>query len=242
MGIRISKDIGYYVSKKNIQSLFVSDYKEILEDLDAEDTKATLFKETVLNLMNTHANTSTALDREVEHSMFYHYIQTFQTMDWTPYKLIKEVYNFDTNHGVLIRTPELVNKSHYDDDIDHYESNGYKFKSKLLHQSIYPCSGFIFKGSEDPKILNKLNHYLNKPIQKGAVIQGNIINSLLYILYGKTFDGQKFYKQVVATGAFHPNVEPLAWVIAKASGILLDSVDEIQFRTTMEPSIITTWG
>lgn len=243
MGIRISKDIGYYLPKKMVKSILKKNYRDILEELDYEDNKKTSFKEEVMRMMKNHADMSDAPDAKKESQMFFYAINN-KEYNWEPTDLIRQVFNCDDEHGVLFRTPEFVNKSRHDDDIDYYEEDGIiKFKARLLNRSIYPCSGFIFKGSEDQTIVDCLKSpEEKKEIKPGVVVDGNVINTLLYMLHKKTFDGASFYKELRKTQAFHPNVEPLAWVIAKASGILLDSVNEMQFRTTVEPAIITTWG
>lgn len=243
MGIRISKDIGYYLPKKMVKSILKKNYRDILEELDYEDNKKASFKEEVMRMMKNHAELSDAPDAKKEAHMFFYAINNNE-YNWEPTDLIRQVFNCDDEHGVLFRTPEFVNKSRHDDDIDYYEEDGIiKFKARLLNRSIYPCSGFIFKGSEDQTIVDCLKSLEEKKeIKPGVVVDGNVINTLLYMLHKKTFDGASFYKELRKTQAFHPNVEPLAWVIAKASGVLLDSVNEVQFRTTVEPAIITTWG
>jgi hypothetical protein len=243
MGIRISKDIGYYLPKKIAKSILKKNYRDILEELDYEDNKRASFKEDVMRLMKNHDKLSDAHDAEKESRMFYYSIHNAE-YDWNPVDLIQTVFNCDDEHGVIFKTPELVKKSHFDDDIDYYEADGIiKFKVKLLNRPIYPCSGFIFKGTDNQKIVDYFKRFEDKQtLKQGVVIEGNQINSLLYVLNQKSFEGATFYKKLKETKAFHPNVEPLAWIIAKASGILLDSVSEIQFRTTVEPAIITTWG
>ncbi len=243
MGIRISKDIGYYLPKKMVKAIMKKGYKDILEELDYEDDKKAAFKKEVMRMMKNHAELSDAPDAEKESHMFYYPINNAE-YDWDPVNLIQTVFNCDDEHGIIFKTPELVKKSHFDDDIDYYEADCIiKFKAKLLNRPIYPCSGFVFKGTDNPKIVDYFKRFEDKQsLKPGVVIEGNQINSLLYILHQKTFEGATFYKKLRETKAFHPNVEPLAWVVAKASGILLDSVNEVQFRTTVEPAIVTTWG
>ncbi len=244
MGTRISKNIGYFLHKKQSKLLLKRNHKKILEALDYDDEKQKAFVEKIMEMMKNHEQLSTAPDAKIEGHMFFTYIHD-KDYKWTSYELIRLVYNLDNYHGLLFRTPELVKKGHFDDDIDYYENvhNNFKFKSLLINQPIYPLSGFIFKGTDNPKIIEFLERFKEeKQVKRGGIVQGNILNSLLYILYGKSFDSKDFYSKVRETGAFHPNTDPLVWIIAKASGILLDSVDEIQFRTTIEPAIVTTWG
>lgn len=243
MGIRISKDIGYYLPKKILKSIIKPKYQDILEDLDMDEEKAEKFKSDVQYLMENHATLSSSIDAEVESHMLYYAIHN-KEYDWTPTDLVRTVYNCDDEHGLMFRTPELVKKSHFDDDIDYYESvDHFKFKALLLNRPIYPVSGFIFKGTSNQEILDYFKRFDDKKeLIQGMVVEGNRLNTLLYILNQKSFEGGKFYKEVRKTNAFHPNVEPLAWIIAKASGILLDNVDEFKFRTTVEPAIVTTWG
>jgi len=173
----------------------------------------------------------------------FSYYKGNKDYSWKPLELISTIMNCDSYKGILFRTPDLLKKEHFDDDIDYYENTHYKFKAKILKQPLYPTSGFLYKSNENKQIEKLLTRYLpDKKISRGLIVDSQVMTSVLYILYQKSFGSSLVYKAIRETKVFHPNVEPLVYLIAKASGILLDYVDEITFRTTVEPAIITTWG
>lgn len=83
MGIRISKDIGYYLPKKIAKSILKKDYRDILEELDYEDDKKAAFKAELMRLMKNHDKLSDSPDAEKESRMFYYSIHNAE-YDWNP--------------------------------------------------------------------------------------------------------------------------------------------------------------
>jgi hypothetical protein len=166
---------------------------------------------------------------------------------WSAIELISKIFNYDTFKGILFSTPDLLKNNHFDDTIDYYEANSMNFKIQNLLQPIYPISGFIYTGGlENTNAGDFLNDFFkdeNKSLRKGTIVDNQLINTVIHITDGKINNNkQKYLKQIQNTKSFHPEVDPLAFLIAKASGILNANLSEYDFRTNVHPSIITSWG
>ena len=245
MGIRISKSIGYFADKEQVEELFKPNYEEILENLDYEETAAKEFKEKVLYNIKHHKTLSNAPDAEMVSLILNIYAKEKK---WEPLSLIRQIYNLDDYHGFLFLTPCLLKKHRHDNDIDYYENDSSKcqFIKNILNCPIYPVTGFLYKGKIEeyyPEVLkNAAVYFEEENIVSGSVVDSHLLSVIMYLIYNKRFDDNSYYKAIKDTNIFHPNVDPLAYIIAKSSGILKDEINEITFRTTVEPAIITTWG
>ena len=134
MGIRIHKDIGYYLPKKHFSKVMNKKFRKIMDDeyyLSQEQLES-ISKELDLIMVE--------LDRE---SIFSKYQMTeILKKDKVEFRdFLRNVFDYDTEKGLLFLTPDLAKSCRWDDLIDFYENNtNYQFKIQFLKKPIYPLS------------------------------------------------------------------------------------------------------
>lgn len=226
MGIRISKNIGYFLTNKQSKQILVKDYPEVIDsfqDIKPEQLKNELLKEL--------ENYSSSLQNEYVDKIYLKYV--INNAVWDAEELISTSYNYDTPKGILFQTPELHKQRRYDDNIDYYENPDMKYSSNAFFRPIYPLAGYVYLG--------ETIQFLDKTITKGTLISPEYVSPLLRKLQGKTEDKySSFIKQVKNSKLFTPQTDPLIYLMAKILKII--NTDEFTFRTTIQPSIITDWG
>lgn len=242
MGTRIVKYIGYHLNTNKIKDILVYNFKEILEDYDYNQNKEVeAFRERLNNLVNDY-NKQSKLKNDLQHILMSYHMNDMP--DLSPNQLIVELLNFDTEHGILFLTPELLKKKRFDDLIDYYENvNDINFKSQLLNSAIYPLNGWIYSKEIDDFVPDDFKEEFNKlNLKVGDVVTSDNMHWLMVYYYGKTKDGVDYFMDIKKTTFFHPNIDPLVFLIAKAAGVLKEDVSELMFNTAVEPSIVSVWG
>ena len=232
MGIRIKKQIGYFLSKKELAFLFVSKYKKIIENLDADDKKEEEFFTSLISMMSEHKNKQGKEDVFVAFHLKDEYSKTFKDKTIRAYQLIGELMFCDTSKGVFICSIEQHEKSRYDDLIDYYE-NSMTENVKYINRPIYPMTGYVYQGG--------LTQYPN--LMKGEILDGTQAWIAIKADSAKQKnDLQKHSNEVVKGGYFTPSIEPLIYMIAKSAKVLKEDVTKEQFEAVIKPVIATTWG
>lgn len=232
MGIRIKKQIGYFLSKKELAFLFVSKYKNIIENLDADDKKEEEFFTSLIDMMAEHKNKQGKEDFFIAFHLKDEYTKAIKDKTIHAYQLIGELMFCDTSKGVFICSIEQHEKSRYDDLIDYYE-NSMTENIKYINRPIYPMTGYVYQGG--------LSHYPN--LVKGEILDVTQAWVTLKADGDKQKnDPQKHSDEVVKGGYFTPNIEPLIYMIAKSAKILKEGVTKEQFEAVIKPVIATTWG
>jgi hypothetical protein len=154
MGIRIKKQIGYFMSTKELKALFVSDYKEVIENLDAEDEKEAEFFANLFSMMANHKDKRGEIDGLMALYFKEQYEEAFKAKKLRAYELIGEMMFYDTPKGVFICSMEQHQTSRYDDLIDYYENSMIE-NIKYINRPIYPMTGYVYQGGLDqyPKLI-----------------------------------------------------------------------------------------
>lgn len=243
MGIRIHKDIGYFLHKKNIQAILVPDYDEILDEIYTID-------QDFVEKMQSEFDTLTAQFKPI--GFTYAQIQLNQlTENKTEIMdFVKSIYNYDDFKGVMFRTPELAKNSHFDDLIDYYENvEKPNYKIRLLKQSLYPDNYYICV-KVPPLNQNSIEVYAKENRAKSVLEVGDLVsNDTLHYLM--IYEGISNNHNPVKTWAypesgeekyFHPYINVLTYIAAKVAGILKPGVSYVHFSQQLEPAIVTHWG
>lgn len=246
MGIRIHKNIGYYLVKKNISHILVKNYDEILDDLSFLDKP--FFKKMAGEMEQIFGKNHIGLT--------YAEIQLQQLIKNNTKKqitfdtFVKSIYHHDTFKGVIFQTPELSKASKFDDLIDYYEHvDNPMFKANLLKQSLYPDNYYIC--IKVPTLTKEaLEVYASENPRKPILEVGDLVSSdkLHYImLYNKIgHERSAINKWAYPTAGsekyFHPYVNVLTYVASKVAGILKPDLSYVEFSQYLEPAIITYWG
>lgn len=244
MGIRIHKNIGYYLPKKNVKNILVKNYQDILDEFDLLD-KA-IFEKMSIEM--------TQFTKEFDHiSFIYPQIQLNEfikdNVELNILQFISTVYDYDTFKGVLFLTPELAKESRYDNLIDYYENNGTPvFKLKLLKQPIYP-DNYYFCTKVPELTKNALEVFAQENPKKPILEVGDIISSdkLRYLMIYNKADYKNqtnawAYPKDMSEKYFHPYVNIITYICAKTLGILKPEVSYCDFAKQLEPAIINSWG
>lgn len=242
MGIRIHKDIGYFLNKKDIKAILVPGYDEILDDCDSIDKD--FVAKMQIEFDSLTGNNPIAFT--------YAQIQLKQLVDKKTdlMDFVKTIHNYDDFKGVIFRTPELAKDSHFDDLIDYYENvEKAHYKLRLLKQSIYPDSYYICV--KVPALnKNSLEVYAEENPRKPLLEVGDLVSSdklhylMLYQGIPNNHDRVKVWAYPEDGGEkyFHPYVNILTYIAAKVAGILKSDVSFVQFSQYLEPAIVTHWG
>lgn len=238
MGIRINKDIGYFLPSEDIDKILVSNYQEILENLDSEDGEEEVFFK---KLIHSLENSEDSIDKII---LAKSYQDKFDKKDLQYFHLVNEPLFGDDTNGVLFRTQDHYKNSRHDDLIDYYESEENLDNSiNYLYKAIYPTQGFIYKGGiTDEKILADFDKY-NKPLKISDSYDYFYVKIILNQLGFKLDDvaeGQ-VSKAIVESGLFYPKVDSVLYLTAKAANILKPDITKEIFDATVKPAILTYW-
>lgn len=232
MGIRIHKEIGYFLPLDKFSNLIASDYKDTLEELDYNPKCVTRFWEQLIYSVQHYSCPDKVkkismqlLGKEYHQEMINNKIQ--------PYNLASNVFFSDEEKGFLFRTKELYEKSRHDNLIDYYEAD-FNDKIDYLNRAIYPTEGYIYKGG--------LKETFPKLVE-GQVYNDYTVHAAFQRIHTHNQESvSTIAKGIVDTGYFHPNIEPSIFFIAKAAGVLEPTVTEKQFNLNIKPAILTYWG
>ena len=216
MGIRISKKIGYFIPKAS--SILVPKFKDILDNLDEDSNAENTFFDTLITDINEKNRKPYILHLAAQ------YLEAKQGK-LSAYNLINSIYFNDTFKGLLICSLDQHKAKRHDDLIDYYEA---EFKDTItpINSSIYPTCGYIYKGG------------LESEMNVGDVCD---VNELMFIHNIKMDrnNPKNGRRDIMKTGYFHPNIEPIAYMTAKAAGIIY--CDALTFNLAVTPSIVSTW-
>lgn len=288
MGIRINKDIGYFLAKKNIKKILVKNYNDILDDMyavDEELLKKMLAEFDILakdneqlgftyariqlkNLLKDKQKTiifNAGIDKAIVDLELAE--QSNNALDFSETKenlldmkknedvlvfndFVTTIHDYDEFEGVMFKTPELAKASRFDDLIDYYEEvDDPTYKIKLLKQSMYPDNYYVCV--KVPELTEGALEYFQHDNPRKPVLEvGDLITSdkLHYLML---YQGVKSQHDRVKTWAypnkkaekyFHPYINVITYVVAKASGLLKKDVNYVEFAQYLEPAIITNWG
>lgn len=244
MGIRIGKEIGYFLSKDKLSQFIKDEYDDILDSNEDEDFEDKFFA----GLEHFVRDESPKLPedgsyRDVHFDVFsaQHLLDSYYNKKISIHKIIKSIYFYDDFEGLLFKTEPMAEASRYDDLIDYYEKTNLDCSIKYLNAPIYPISGYIYHGGLEhhPDIYPKLikgNEY-SETAHLARTLNRLLYNNELEINYA-----HEVAALMTKDGYFHPAIDSLIYFIAKFSGILKDGVTITQFNAALEPAILTTWG
>lgn len=234
MGIRICKDIGYLMTNEKLKDIISPDYENILEDLDDDDNNLQ-FLNSIITLMKSYKDSKNNSEVLIMHTLAKMYKQGFKKNNTQSYHLISQLYMNDDSQGLLFRSPELYKASRHDDLIDYYTESIETNDIRFLNRPIYPSTGYIYIGGLEQKF---------PELVIGHVYDNYLINNeyLVGIIDKKTTDTEQSYAQIVQSGFFIPNIDAFIFLIAKASGIVLPHVTELEFNKAVLPMIATYWS
>lgn len=229
MGIRIHKEIGYFISVEKYNNFIVKNYEDVLDDIDENNHLH------IENMLEAYKNYKPQSKENYEDIVLKYLANEYNEKKDTfqAYNLVSKVFFGDEMVGILVKSPELHKHTRYDDLIDYYENNlAIEDKIKYLNQPIYPSQGYIYTGGLEKEFPN---------LKKGS------INDMFHIkcIYLKDtlkLDESQQLEFVCKSGHFRPNIEAAAFIIAKTFGILEQHVNEDDFNNVVEPVIVTTWG
>lgn len=245
MGIRIHKNIGFYLPQEMISKLLVDNYSDIMED--NEDIDNNFFKKIESKVKELYESESDSFF--LFKLQFKRYLKNEKNI--SIYSLINVINNGYEDNGILFSTPELIGKSRYDDLIDYYEHvDNPETVIKYLRTPIYPDSFYIC--IEKPDItedsLEELN--LTYPKRNGKPIEiGNTVTiNDLYLLSVKgeereNIDNREWtYPKEGNKKYFHPYMNPITYLIIKELKLFKEDVSYIDFIKLLEPAIVTYWS
>lgn len=234
MGIRISKNIGCFLSNEKINEIFVSNYEEIMEDLDYNDEiQNNFFKDFV-------SFSSTILDENVyDKIMFKLYIKTIEEQKIEPLSLIRSIYSFDNFEGILFSTPYEFKAGRHDDLIDYYENTSFTETIKYLNSPIYPVSGYVYHGG--------LEEHIDESRLTPGQIYSKHLSTYAFIINEHFYNNEKNIETDVKTlltekGFFTPRIDSFMYALAKRANLLKEDVSYSKFNQTVRPAIVTSWG
>ncbi len=230
MGIRISKEIGYFIPIEKYDGFLVKNLEDVLEDLD-ENSESYIDK-----MLTAYKNYRPEGKADYEGAflkcMADHYAE--EKNKFCAYNYVKTVDFYDDVVGLMVTTPELYKKRRYDDLIDYYDSDLTNPENtiKYLNQPIYPAQGYIYTGGLEEKF---------PELEIGSVNPMFDIKCI-YLADAREVPDNELNAFVCNSGFFRPNIEAAAFIIAKTFGILEKGIGELDFYKKMEPVIITNWG
>lgn len=234
MGIRISKQIGYFLSTDKINHLFVPNYEEIMEELDYnDDIRANFFKDFL-------SFSSTILDEsEYDKIIFKLDIQQIQKNNIPLTSLISLIYFHDDFEGILFSTPSQAQSRRHDDNIDYYENPTYENKVNYLQRPIYPISGYVYHGGLE-------EHFDESRLMPGNTYMEHLSTYAL-VINEVFYNNEKDLDTDVTTlltekGFFTPRIDPFIYALAKRANLLKEEVNFNTFNKSIKPAIITSWA
>lgn len=238
MGSRIQKNIGYFLSKEKVNSLFVQDYRDVLEKFYEDD------KDDFLNNLK--------MESENSKNVFFSYIvdnmiEDFKKNNLSVYNIIKTIYFGDDFKGILLQTNEMAKLSRSDNLLDYLECNKVNNKINYLHRPIYPLREYTYEGGFDEsleKLMREKFFIKDKNIldNNHSVTVAIMLNRILYDNKFKLDTQKQITTLLTKEGFFHPKIDSEIYFIAKYSGLLLDHIPHGQFDRFLEPVIITYWS
>jgi hypothetical protein len=238
MGIRIHKNIGYFLSLDKVDDIFVNNYSEILENFDySEDNQEQLFFNNLEQQIQGLNNSRQAIFKFELQEI----INLFNNNKLSVLDLISTVYFGDDLVGIIFRTPDMIKASRYDDLIDYYDNREQLDQIKLLHSPIYPVMGFTYLGGLE-------DYNINHTLKIGEIYSENL-GTLAYklnnLVYNKSFNTQLINSTstiLTTNDYFHPKIDELIYVLATTSGLLKKDISNSYFDKLLEHAIIETWG
>lgn len=242
MGIRVHKNIGYFLHKKNIKHILVPDYDEILDDFDNDQI--------FLEKMQKEFYLYTAQHPSLSLTYAKFQLQHLEKNKHSIIEFINTIYHYDDFKGIMFQTPDLRKSSHYDDLIDYYENvDKPNFRIRLLKQSIYPDNYYICL-KVPPLNKDSLEVYAEENVKKPVLEVGDLVSSdklhylMLYEGYQHNHDriNAWAYPELNGEKYFHPYVNLLSYLAAKITGVLKPDISFIEFSQYLEPAIVTYWG
>jgi hypothetical protein len=229
MGIRIRKEIGYFIPVEKYNGFIVQNYEDVLEDLD--ENSETHIEHMLEAFKNFEFQSKHNMD-----NVFLKYLANEYEKEknkFQAYNFLSQVYFGDDVVGIMIKTPELHKKTRYDDLIDYYENNlAIEDTIRYLNQPIYPSQGYVYTGGLEKEF----------PELEVGKIYDMFHIKCIYLTDTLKLAEDKKTEFVCKSGHFRPNIEGGAFVIAKTFGILEEHITENDFLKMMEPVIITSWG
>lgn len=234
MGIRVSKEIGYFIPLAKFKDIIVKNYSNVLEKIDYEEEK--YLKKMLKGYQNYKSQSKKSHEETFIHIMGKRYEKDNEQIK--PYELVKMAMFYDDEIGILVMTPELAKERRYDDLMDYYENyqNNMEGSIRYLNCSIYPSQGYVYTGGLD----HVADQNGDPRLEKGQVVGMYEVKS--YLPESENIPEEKLQEFVTHSGHFRPNIEAGAYIIAKAFGILQKHVTEDDFNNVFEPVIITSWG
>lgn len=240
MGIRIHKDIGYFLPNEDLDKILVSNYSEVLENLDENDDAEKNFFHNLITSMqeSTNDDVTQILNKLTAKS----YLEKIKKNELSYYHLVSQITFGDDDEGVLFRTYDHYKNSRYDDLIDYYECSP-ENSIKYLYSAIYPNQGFIYKGGIiDEKIIDAFANF-NKPLVVGQTQEYFYVKILLAQLgFNLDLPEGEVSKAIVDSGLFYPKVDNALYLTAKAANILQPHVTKEIFDSLVKPAILTYWA
>ena len=229
MGIRISKEIGYFVSLQDFPGFIKPNIKNILEDLDKNNESEEIFFKQLFSEMKMFDQNS--LSHFSLNCFTNDYSKAYYEKNLNSYHLIKKVYFHDSFKGLLFCTMEQHKAKRYDDLIDYYEAD---FDDKIieLNRAIYPNKGYIYRGGLKNTEIKQFEVVSDRDAET-ALAKESTSNEYI--------EQKKISKTIVDSGFFHPNVENIIYLIAKSAQILDGNVSHEQFNLKLKPVIISSW-
>lgn len=245
MGIRVEKNIGFYLEKKDIFHVLKSNYQEIIDH--AENISIERLKE-----YKKECKSKNELFSNISLSLLIMEEKDIKISDF-----INTIFYGDKEEGILLTNIDLKRTGRRDDLIDYYEGRGMPdFKIDNLKMPIYPLISYVCvktpiltkESSEDIKdsIRNK------KREGKLSIGDKVIFNDMLDIfIEGEDSVSNKNYEERVMrlvypddnkNKYFHPYVDELIYWVCLEIGVLKEGLSYIDFIQYLEPSIITTWN
>ena len=244
MGTRVHKDIGYFLSKKNISKVLVKKYDDIIDKnyiIKPETIQKIIDEITVISTENPQ------FDRIFPQYQLKELIEKGKT---DIHQFFKDISDYDTFKGVLFLTPQLAKYSRGDDLIDYYEEvKNLKFNLNLLKSTIYPDS-FYFCLKVPPLNKDSLEIYAEENKRKPILEIGDLVmaDRIRYLMLYNSVKNKDEYVNIWAYPEkeeekyFHPYINIMTYAFAKVLGILKPNVSYLDFAQLLEPAIITHWG
>lgn len=230
MGIRIRKDIGYFIPIEKYENFIVKNLSELIEDIDYQG------EQYLRKMIESYKNYKPQSKKTHEDMFLPILAKAYENKEikFEAYNVVREVCFGDTVVGLIVQTPELYQKSRYDDLIDYYENNPEDSINsiKYLNKPIYPMQGYIYTGGLENKFPN---------LEKGEICNMFHISSL-YLKESQSLADNKKHGFICQSGHFRPNIDAGAFLIAKEFGVLQESITEDEFNNVVEPVIITSWS
>lgn len=244
MGIRVHKDIGYYLPKKHISKLLVKDYDDVIDDnytLTPDLIERVIARVEQLGKEYPQVDVVFAIVQLKDLCKEKHICAD---------NFVSIIHCYDTFKGVLFRTPNLKSYCRFDDLIDYYEEvKNAKFKVKYLKQAIYPNNFYVCLDVPPVSDVSSLRftnrHYSHAPLAPGHMLMSDEMRMLMLENGVKCeFDKPNgwVYPEKGHAKYFHPYVDVMTYAFAQEIGLLKDGVSYLDFIQCLEPAMLTHWG